>query len=218
MARVYGIGWEPGAPYEAYDVHLVRGQKSAPMLASVFLEYDIGWVGAPPPVPSLRADWRHTRGSTWVPDPNIAGSFKFEQGADEVVTAEAQQQMTAYQTFVVDGPDPSEEDMRPAYGSDELLTARLARRSAQALRGLQAHGPKKFAAGIGTAVKTLLGGEAHAIATVAGLAAPDDLIAAAEQRIGFVSNGAAEEILAARLAANRGTLQVFPRLELPQAA
>src|SRR4051794_28303987 len=56
MARVYGIGWEPGAPYEAYDVHLVRGQKSAPMLASVFLEYDIGWVGAPPPVPSLRAD------------------------------------------------------------------------------------------------------------------------------------------------------------------
>jgi hypothetical protein len=82
-------------------------------------------------------------------------------------------------------------------------------------------GPEKFAAGIGTAVKTLLGGEAHTIATLARLAVRDDLIAMAEQRLGFVSKGAAEEILAAHLAANpadRGTLQVVPRLELPQAA
>jgi hypothetical protein len=51
--------------------------------------------------------------------------------------------------------------------------------------------------------------------------ARNDLVAAAEARLGSVSKGAAQAILDAHLQANpndRGKLQVVPRLELPQAA
>jgi hypothetical protein len=88
-----------------------------------------------------------------------------------------------------------------------------------ALGGLQAHGPEKFAAA--RVLTTAAGDEPYTIATVSGLQARNDLIQGAEDRFGAVSRGAARDILEAHLRdnpADRGKLQVVPRLELPNAA
>jgi len=139
-------------------------------------------------------------------------------GLEGVDSGDLKDGTTDYETFIIDGPDV-ERDGDPSYELAGPLTEKLARRSAQALGGLPAHGPEKFAAAKVVAIS--LGDEPYTIATVAGLAPRNDLIHDAEERFGFVSKGAAQDILEAHLRANpgdRGTLQVVPRLELPNAA